>query len=81
MNVQGVQALTQQVLRLYGIGFAIILGKPSSVMSEHVHCATSAYQQCAVPSAVCAELEWERFLVTFKVRMFLLVMLWHAGLP
>lgn len=40
-SVQGVQALTQQVLRLYGVGFAMIL--------------------------VCAELEWERFLVIFKV--------------
>ena len=27
MPLQGVQALTQQVLRLYGVGFAVILGK------------------------------------------------------
>lgn len=40
-SVQGVQALTQQILRLYGVGFAVIL--------------------------VCAEMEWERFLLTFKV--------------
>ena len=26
-DVQGVQALTQQVLRLYGVGFAILLGE------------------------------------------------------
>ena len=26
-DIQGVQALTQQVLRLYGVGFAILLGE------------------------------------------------------
>ena len=33
MVMQGVQALTQQVLRLYGIGIAIILGEPCNTVS------------------------------------------------
>lgn len=33
-GLQGVQALTQQVLRLYGVGFAIILG----IQSAHLCC-------------------------------------------
>lgn len=42
MVMQGVQALTQQVLRLYGIGIAIILGEPCNTVSTE-----PAYTSCA----------------------------------
>lgn len=93
------QALSQQVLRLYGIGIAVILGEEhqctwtwpkepkdplclccwrlscntNSPMNHipHSHClpvsmTTNMSQECCCIS-VCAELEWERFLVTFKM--------------
>ena len=62
-TMQGGQALTQQILRLYGIGFAVILGRFRMLQAL---CKCLLMQRGPV-HAVCAEVEWERFLVTFQV--------------